>query len=150
MKKKCNKGFNRESARRQRNFSSDSTNNGGSNFRGKKQKMFDFLRFWQISNGSNFLTIWSWEKLLVPRSMYSARSVDSRGFFCFSMMAGYPTEARKMAYKNLENILFLKSGICFEIIRHLPGLGRVPYHFELTEKSTGINRSRGVDIPRYQ
>ena len=62
--------------------------------------------------------------------MHSSRSVDSRGFFCFSMMAGYPTEARKMANKNLAKISFLKSGICFEIIRHLPGLGRVPYHHE--------------------
>ena len=35
-------------------------------------------------------------------------------------------------------------------IWHLPGLGRVPYHHEKTEKTSGINRSRGVHIPRYQ
>ena len=33
---------------------------------------------------------------------------------------------------------------------HEVGDVRVPYHFELTEKNTGINRSRGVDISRYQ
>ena len=56
-------------------------------------RAWDFLRFSEIHptlHSSNFLTIWSWEKLLVPRNMYSARSVDSRGFFCFSMMVGYP------------------------------------------------------------
>ena len=39
---------------------------------------------------------------MVPRNIYSARSVDSRGFFCFSMMVGYPTIIEKQK-KNRES-----------------------------------------------
>ena len=37
--------------------------------------------------------------------------------------------------------------IYFEIIWHLPGFDRVPYHHEKTENISGINRSRGVHSP---
>ena len=40
--------------------------------------------------------------------MYSAKSVDSRAFLCFSMMVGYPTEARKMS--DFRKIPKLESG----------------------------------------
>ena len=40
--------------------------------------------------------------------MYSSRSVDSRGLFCFSIIVGYPAEARKMLEKNLENTKGIK------------------------------------------
>ena len=42
------------------------------------KKKFGFLL---TLDNCNFLTIWSSEKFLVSRNIYSSRSVDSRGFF---------------------------------------------------------------------
>ena len=43
-----------------------------------------------FSNFENFAHTWSYTMFLGTTSTYSSRSVDSRGFFCFSMMVGYP------------------------------------------------------------
>ena len=43
-----------------------------------------------FSNVENFAPTWSSIKFLDTMKSYSARSVDSRGFFCKFMMVGYP------------------------------------------------------------
>ena len=61
--------------------------------------------------------------MLIPRSMYSPRSVDSRGFFCFSMMVGYPIEARKITDSAHVITRFVESLKKFYFWTILPGLG---------------------------
>ena len=83
--------------------------------------------------------------------MYSARSVDSRGFFRFSMMVLQGTPLRPVRCEiKLRHGTFDYDMVLFQnFISHLADLGRVPYHHGKTEKTSGINRSRAVHIPRY-
>ena len=60
--------------------------------------------FWKFDN---FVHTWSYTMFLGTTSTYSSRSVDSRGFFCFSMMVGFPYLIWIYFWQNL--IIFRKN-----------------------------------------
>ena len=77
-------------------------------FGGKKTSTFGQKS--KFSNCCNFFNFWSQTKFLVPRGMYSSRSVDSRGLCLRRITLGYPYRVQKVTSEKWKwNSRFQKS-----------------------------------------